>query len=256
MTEELKQVEELTYSMVDELKLLYKEYQDMISLRDDIKATIDEHRAAHQTGYNSSRPTGRTNYVYLASQTSSLVSINSNIAGIVKDISGIKFKINEQIIKVRSMEDDSGNDTAAAIQGLIRQMKIGEVDESVLDNKTDSTLNNVEIVYEDEEDQSGIELINNHDDNSEDEFYAAKVALTDMTYGGADLNVVKRQNADKYIRPVVEGLPYYFEVTDNAATALVSADDAMEFQNVDKDTSKVYEYMNKNKDRIHDLTGM
>lgn len=253
MTEELKQVEELTYSMVDELKLLYKEYQDMISLRDDIKATIDEHHAAHQTGYNSSRPTGRTNYVYLASQTSSLVSINSNIAGIVKDISGIKFKINEQIIKVRSMEDDSGNDTAAAIQGLIRQMKIGEVDESVLDNKTDSTLNNVEIVYEDEEDQSGIELINNHDDNSEDELSAAKIAMYDMYYGEDKLSVVRNENADKFIKPIVEGLPYYFEVFDGEDNALVSVDDALEFDNEDEDTAQVVDYMNENKDRIPEL---
>lgn len=119
---------ELAYNLLDELSMLDNELKFNNKLYDEVKVQVDnefDRDRRKEAGTMDVRSSGRRFSVQLVtSLNAQLVSIRSNILSIIKEKSSIKFKLNDQMLKIQQMNnpDSEADNTASIIRDLTIQL--------------------------------------------------------------------------------------------------------------------------------------
>lgn len=127
----------LENNLKKEYKLILAELEESRQLEREIKEMTNEHQQSVRDAKVSARGKAHYNYVFLASQNATLVSVRGTIRSLIKDLTDIRFKFNEQKMKEYSMNNTTAEDGGSGLGALLQELRMSNAESiSAVTSKT------------------------------------------------------------------------------------------------------------------------
>lgn len=186
--ERLKRDIDLTYNLVDEILDL----DEVISEQKQFLSETRQHLNREYSVQNDARNT--RNGQYISMQSSNIITLMNNISSLIKTKADLKLKINDQVLKLRSLQvEDEDGQMKEVMKNLIAKLSNSDIDIPLPDENVDDGLiiadnNDVDRILTDrlnnkqddsnKEEDKDKELVNNFDTI----YNQLKMAGQDLTF--------------------------------------------------------------------------